>query len=43
MKKTVLLISIFIYQISIACSAFYFNGENKILAKILIGDLDKDI
>lgn len=33
MKKTVLLISIFIYQISIACSAFYFNGENKILAK----------
>ena len=33
MKKTVLLISIFIYQISIACSAFYFNGENKIFAK----------
>ena len=33
MKKTILLISIFIYQISIACSAFYFNGENKILAK----------
>ena len=33
MKKIVLLISIFIYQISIACSAFYFNGENKILAK----------
>lgn len=33
MKKTILLISIFIYQISIACSAFYFNGENKIFAK----------
>ena len=33
MKKTILLISIFIYQISIACSAFYYNGENKILAK----------
>ena len=33
MKKTVLLISIFIYQISIACSAFYFYGENKIFAK----------
>ena len=33
MKKIVLLISIFIYQISIACSAFYFNGENKIFAK----------
>lgn len=33
MKKAVLLISIFIYQISWACSAFFFNGENKILAK----------
>ena len=33
MKKTVLFISIFIYQISIACSAFFFNGENKIFAK----------
>ncbi len=34
MKKTVfLIVSIFTYQISFACSAFFFNGENKILAK----------
>ena len=33
MKKTLLLISILIYQFSAACSAFFFNVDNKILAK----------
>lgn len=33
MKKLTLLILVFIYQYSNACSAFFFNSENKILAK----------
>lgn len=33
MKKTFLIISILIYQFSSACSAFFFTGDHKILAK----------
>lgn len=33
MKKTILFICVLIYQISSACSAFFFNSENKIFAK----------
>ena len=33
MKKIILLLLILIYQYSNACSAFFFNSENKILAK----------
>ena len=33
MRKAILLLTILIYQLSTACSAFFFSGDNKILAK----------